>query len=327
MNSLLEDYTKTIDSRISLFDVQIAAERDGILTLRGRVLDKAQLDEFARFFPDQKLDTTSIRVLNAETHASVHVATNLTGLYESPTFGMPLSSELYYGTNLEVLDKQDNWAFTRQKDGYLGWAYLPYLGEGYSPTATHLILSPSIEVRENPEERSGVVTRLVSGTGVSVEETRGEQSRVKANRSGWVPSSSVRALADIPENIEEKRALMVRDAMRMIGVPYHWGGMSGNGTDCSGFARLLHRWVGIEIPRDADMQHTAANPVELPFEVGDLFFFGEGDGKRDITHIGMSLGGWRMIHSSRGNNGVYVDDLQARKSLMDIFVSAGSFLR
>ncbi len=115
--------------------------------------------------------------------------------------------------------------------------------------------------------------------------------------------------------------------MRMIGVPYLWGGTSGNGIDCSGFARLLHRWVGVDIPRDADMQHDAAKPVEPPYEIGDLFFFGEGDSERNITHVGMSLGGWRMIHSSRGNNGVYVDDLQERKSLMDIFVSAGSFLR
>ena len=113
----------------------------------------------------------------------------------------------------------------------------------------------------------------------------------------------------------------------MIGVPYLWGGTSGNGIDCSGFARLLHRWVGIEIPRDADMQCAAAKSVEPPFVVGDLLFFGEGDGSRSITHVGVSLGGWKMIHSSRSNNGVYVDDLQMKKSLMDIYVCAGSFLR
>jgi cell wall-associated NlpC family hydrolase len=67
--------------------------------------------------------------------------------------------------------------------------------------------------------------------------------------------------------------------------------------------------------------------VEPPFEAGDLFFFSEADSKRKITHVGVSLGGWKMIHSSRGNNGVYIDDLQERKSLMDIYVSAGSFLR
>jgi cell wall-associated NlpC family hydrolase len=327
MQTILEDYSKSIDVRTSLFDVRIDSESDGTLTLSGRVLDRSQLEELPRLFPGRNLDTTSIRILTAETHPSLHVATNLTGLYERPTFGMPLSSELYYGTELETLDEEGNWVFTRQRDGYLGWAYRRYLGEGSAPAVTHLVLSPVIEVREAPEAGSGVVTRLVSGTGVNLEEMRGNWSLVSANRRGWVLSSSVRALADIPQSAEAKRGLMIEDAKRMIGVPYLWGGTSGNGIDCSGFARLIHRWVGVAIPRDADMQHMAAKPVEPPFEVGDLFFFGEGDGRRNITHVGVSLGGWTMIHSSRGNNGVYIDNLQERPSLKDIFVCAGSFLR
>jgi cell wall-associated NlpC family hydrolase len=327
MNPILEEYAKTIDPRTSLFDVQILSETNETLTLGGRLLDRSQLDDLARLFPDRKLDTASIRILNAETHPRAYVATNLTGLYERPTFGMPLSSELYYGTELEILDENGNWVFTRQSDGYLGWAYRRYLNEGAAPAATHLVLAPSIEMRESPDQASGVVTRLVSGTGVGVVEKRGEWALVEANRAGWVPSSSLRPVAGIPKEIEEKRKLMTADALRMIGVPYLWGGTSGNGIDCSGFARLLHRWVGVTIPRDADMQHAAAKPVEPPYETGDLFFFGEGDSERRITHVGVSLGGWTMIHSSRGNNGVYVDELQERKSLMDIFVSAGSFLR
>lgn len=327
MTNVLEEYTKSIDARTSLFDVKIDSEANGTLTLSGRVLDRSQLDELPRLFPHRKLDTASIRILNTETHARVHVATNLTGLYERPTFGMPLSSELYYGTDLEVLDENGNWVFTRQKDGYLGWAYRRYLGEGTAPAATHLVLAPAIELREEPDENDRVVTRLVSGTAVRVEEKRDEWSLVQANKKGWIPSISLRALLDVPESLEGKRALMTRDATRMIGVPYLWGGTSGNGIDCSGFARLLHRWVGMEIPRDADMQHKAAFPVEPPFEIGDLFFFAEGEGKRNITHVGISLGGWMMIHSSRGRNGVYIDDLQDRKSLMDIFVGAGSFWR
>lgn len=328
MTNILEEYVKTIDSRTSVFDVKIDSEEDGTLLFSGRALDKSQLDELPRLFPDRRLDTTSIRILNAETHPRLHVATNLTGLYEHPTFGMPLSSELYYGTMLEVLDEGGNWVFTRQADGYLGWAYRPYLEEGKSPQdADSLVLEPVVEVRAEPDPASGVVTRLVSGTAVSVEEKRKDWAYVRANREGWVPSSSLRAMTELPESIEAKRELMIRDAMRMVGVPYLWGGTSGNGIDCSGFARLLHRWVGVQIPRDADMQHQAAFPVEPPFEVGDLFFFGEGGSERNITHVGMSLGGWRMIHSSRGWNGVYVDDLQERKSLMDIFVNGGSFLR
>jgi len=249
------------------------------------------------------------------------------GLYERPTFGMPLTSELYYGTNLEELDENGNWVFTRQTDGYLGWTYRRYLGDGVAPKATHLVLAPAIELREGPDQAGGVLTRLVSGTGVSVEEKRDDWSCVHANRTGWIPSSSLRALADIPERIEEKRQTIVNDAMRMTGIPYLWGGMSGNGIDCSGLARLLHRWVGVDIPRDADLQRNAAKPVEPPFETGDLFFFGEGGSNRNITHVGVSLGGWIMVHSSRGCNGVYVDDIQETKSLKEIYVSAGSFLR
>jgi len=329
MQTILDEFTKTIDPRTSLFDVKIDPERNGTLILSGRVLDKSQLDELLRLAQatSLNLDTSAIRVLHAESHERVHVATNLTGLYEKPTFGMPLSSELVYGTDLEVLDEKDKWVFTRQKDGYLGWAYRPYLGEGPAPAATHLVIAPSIEMFAEPSDAVRVITRLVSGTGVELEETRGDWVRVKANQMGWVLDFNLRSVSDIPNGIDEKRPLMVYDSHRMIGVPYLWGGTSGNGIDCSGFAQLLHRWVGMDIPRDADMQCNAAKPVAPPFEPGDLFFFGEGDGKRDITHVGMSLGSWRMIHSSRVRNGVYIDNIQEVYFLKEIFVSAGSFLR
>jgi gamma-D-glutamyl-L-lysine dipeptidyl-peptidase len=327
MQNILDDFAKTIDPRTSRFDVRIDSETNETLTLSGRILDKSQLDELPRLFSSRKLDTSSIRILNTETHARLHVTTNLTGLYEKPTFGMALSSELTYGTELEALDEKGKWVFTRQRDGYLGWAYRPYLGEGVAPTATHLVVTPSVELRAEPNETSQIITRLVSGTSVRVEETSGDWSCVQANRSGWMPSSYLRAINDLPQALEEKRQLIIDDAQGMIGIPYLWGGVSGNGIDCSGLARLAHRWVGVDIPRDADMQHNAAKLVEPPYEIGDLFFFAESDSNRKITHVGVSLGGWKMIHSSRSNNGVYVDDLQERKDLMDIFVSAGSFLR
>jgi cell wall-associated NlpC family hydrolase len=327
MQNILDNFAKSVDKRTSLFDVKIDSESNGTITLSGRVLDKSQLDELPRLFPDRKLDTASIRILNLEEHTHAHVATNITGLYERPTFSMPLSSELQYGVPLKILYTKGNWVFVSQSDGYLGWVYHPVISEVSPTPSTHQIITPVIELREKPESGSGVLTRLVSGTGISLEENRGEWSLVQVNKTGWLPSSSLRALSDIPENVDEKRMMMVEDAKRMIGVPYLWGGVSGNGIDCSGFVRLLHQWVGISIPRDADMQSRAAFPVEPPYEIGDLFFFAEGDSNRNITHVGMSLGGWKMIHSSRTHNGVYIDDIQEVEFLKKIFAGAGSFLR
>lgn len=326
MQTILDDFAKSLDKRTTVFDVKIASQTSDSLTLSGRVLHQSQLDELPRLFPQLKLDTASVKVLHTDANERVHVATNLTGLHEKPTFRVPLLSELTFGTELEVLEEQDKWVFVRQTDGYLGWAYRPYLNEGLAPASTHLVIAPVIELRAEPNPVSVVITRLVSGTRLPVEEMRDGWTKVRANRVGWVESHHLRALTDIPQNVEEKRVALESDSGRMIGVPYLWGGSSGNGIDCSGFAQLLHRWVGIEIPRDADMQCDAAKPVEPPFEIGDLIFFSEDDDKH-ITHVGMSLGGWKMIHSSRSRNGVYVDDIEEVKFLKDIFVSAGSYLR
>jgi cell wall-associated NlpC family hydrolase len=327
IRTTLDEFTKKADKRTSIFEIEIQELRNSTLTLGGRLLEQSQLDELRSAFPKLKLDTASIRILRCEPCPKLYVSTNLTGLYEEPTFGRALSSELYYGTELEVLEEQPRWVLTRQTDGYLGWVYRPYLGEKPAPAPTHLIVAPALEVHLEPEDTSQVVTRLVSGTGILVEEARGTWSRISANKTGWVSSKYLRSLADLPATLDDRRKSMIEDSQRMIGVPYLWGGTSGNGIDCSGFARLLHRWLGVAIPRDADMQYGAAKPIEPPFEAGDLLFFSAKDGDRKITHVGMSLGGWNMIHSSRGNNGVYVDDVQQSKSLMDGFVSAGSFLR
>lgn len=329
--TLLDDLAAQNDNRLSVFDVQIKQWDGETLALSGKLLDGNQLaglsEEFARQVPGLKLDTTSIQILRQESNERAYVATNLTGLYDRPTLYLPFSSELCYGTEVEILAGQGDWVFTRQPDGYLGWVFRQHLAEGMAPGATHLVLAPSCELRLQPDAHSEIVTRLVSGTAVEVETTDGEWSRVIAHQAGWMPSTFLRGLSKLPASIEDRRKALLQDSARMIGVPYVWGGTSGNGIDCSGLARLVHKWIGIDLPRDADMQHAAAALVEPPFELGDLLFFHEPGKKRKVTHVGISLGGWSMIHSSQGRNGVYVDDVQKSPTLSQNFVSAGTFLR
>jgi cell wall-associated NlpC family hydrolase len=327
IQSTLDMLASQNDRRTSVFDIEIERLHNSSLTLSGRLLNESQLEALARQFSNWKLDTGSIRILYRGDLPRMHVATNLAGLYEKPTFGMPLSSELSYGAEVEILDEEGKWVFTRQKDGYLGWAYKTYLAEGQAAQATHLVLAPSYELRTQPDRSSEIVTRVLSGIGVAAEDSRGEWTKAAANETGWIPTTLLRPISDIPKSVDKKRQAMLEDSARMIGVPYLWGGISGNGIDCSGFARLLYKWVGLEIPRDADMQHAHAKQVEPPYEAGDLLFFGESGSERQITHVGVSLGGWTMVHSSRERNGVYIDSVQERESLKQIFVSAGSFLR
>jgi cell wall-associated NlpC family hydrolase len=119
---------------------------------------------------------------------------------------------------------------------------------------------------------------------------------------------------------------MVQDSVRFIGIPYNWGGITAYGFDCSGYVRMLHKLSGIHIPRDADMQFMAGKPVEPPFQPGDLLFFGSASSHRSISHVGMSTGGWKIIHASRANNGVFEDDVEKTGWLNDIYVGARTFV-
>jgi hypothetical protein len=326
INKALDELALACDRRTSAFDVRFVHLDGDRSTLSGRVLKAAQVEELHRHFPDLKLDTSAIRILDRPDLPHRFVATHLTGLYDGPTFGMPLASELTYGTDLEVLEEKDRWVFTRQRDGYLGWVYGQYLTSDDVPAETHIVLSPSVEVHSEPAHASEIISRLMSGTGLRIEGLQDGWVFIRAHCSGWIPQAALRKLSNLPKSLEARRGMLVEDSFRMTGVPYLWGGTSGNGIDCSGFMRLLHRWIGIDIPRDADMQAEAARPVKPPYQIGDLFFFRDGEGHRRITHVGMSLGGWRMIHSSRARNGVYVDDLEQNQTLMNKLMSAGTFL-
>ena len=205
IQSTLDRLASQSDSRTSVFEIEILRLQNSSLALSGRLLDESQLETLASHFPDWKLDTGAIQILHKGTLPRMHIATNLTGLYEKPTFNVPLASELYYGTELEILDEQGNWVFARQDDGYLGWLYKPYLAEGPAAKPTHLVLVTSYGLRTQPDRESEIVTRVVSGTGVVVEETRGDWARVAASKTRWMQFVHLRSLNEMPESVDEKR--------------------------------------------------------------------------------------------------------------------------
>jgi cell wall-associated NlpC family hydrolase len=103
------------------------------------------------------------------------------------------------------------------------------------------------------------------------------------------------------ENLTDKARLresLVETAKKFLNVPYLWGGRSFFGIDCSGFVQLVYKVHGISLPRDADKQAGIGFSRDFveESEPGDLAFFEDENGF--ITHVGLVLSPFEIIHAS-----------------------------
>ena len=99
-------------------------------------------------------------------------------------------------------------------------------------------------------------------------------------------------------------------AQQFIGTPYQWGGNDPTkGVDCSGLVQQVFSHFGISLPRTTYDQVNAGSPVGLKgLRPGDLVFF-DTDGKGNPSHVGIYIGGGKMIHAPRPGKGVEVTDM------------------
>ena len=329
MNSILEQKIDELkaqfsDRRTQVCDIEVVKE-GGTAKITGAVLDEATATAVRAHFPEI---TTELTVLRQPEPEWLAVSTTLTGLYNKPSFGSGLDSELHNGQPVELLRTEESWAYVRQTDGYLGWMYRPYLAAKPASEPTHLVSEPVAPLHLAPDADAPLVSRVLGGTAVSITETQNGWAclNLVGDLTGWVPAHMLRQLPlpTLPE--AQLRQRLVADAYSFTGVPYQWGGSSAYGIDCSGFAQMVHKLSGIQLPRDADMQFDNGRSVEPPFQPGDLLFFASPNGHRRITHVGVSLGDWQLIHSSRSHNGVYVDNVQEVKHLRETFAGARTFV-
>jgi cell wall-associated NlpC family hydrolase len=330
--TLTEISTRFADKRTQLCQLEGLEDDNGRFVLQGKVLDSATLTavthQLQSQFSNITIDHQAVIVLRQPIPRQLAVTTTITGLYNTPGFRSEMGSELLNGVMVEILQEEGSWLFVRQADGYLGWVYRPYLGDVPGIEATHLVCEPVALLKNAPEPEAPLVNRVLVGTAVVSQTQREEwhQIELAGGQTGWLNGRDVRLLTSFPSSISDQRQQLIADAYRFIGIPYLWAGISGYGIDCSGYVQALHRLCGITLPRDADMQYKAGRVVDTPYQPGDLLFFGSDQGHRRISHVGMSLGGWQMIHASRSRNGVFVDDVQTVDHLRETFMGARSFL-
>ena len=218
-----------------------------------------------------------------------------------PEHAAELTSQLLMGEVVRVLQSDQDAQWLRvenEADGYSGWVrsygirratrartrrWLALAKGRVAVPFSHVFAAPT-----GPRVLSPLFwnDRLIPGRKSGAR--RGVE--LPDGRCGWVD-------ANVLGTRGTKTDLLGR-IEQLLGTPYHWGGRTPHGFDCSGLVQQLMAEQGVALPRDAHDQYLATkralDPDEL--QLGDLVFFARG-GTR-MEHVGLVLGDGYFVHAS-----------------------------
>jgi gamma-D-glutamyl-L-lysine dipeptidyl-peptidase len=231
------------------------------------------------------------------THAVVSLAA--LDMRRQPEHRAELTSQLLLGEVVRVLDTRHGgqwWRVEGLADGYRGWVrgwglvrVTVARSRSWQAKATARVAVAVAEVRAGPG-RGPLVGPLFLNSRVIAGLRRGAHRRVELpdGRRGWVSVDSLACRGEKPTLLER--------VFSLLGAPYHWGGRTALGFDCSGFTQQVLAEQGVSLPRDAVHQLGVSRRLsigEQP-EPGDLVFFAAPG--RPPGHVGVGLGGGYFAH-------------------------------
>jgi len=93
----------------------------------------------------------------------------------------------------------------------------------------------------------------------------------------------------------------IRAARTRLGAPYVWGATGPDTFDCSGLTGWAYAAAGLTLPRTSRQQWYAGRRVaDADLRPGDLVFWAsDTSNPATIHHMGLYVGGGRMIHAPR----------------------------
>jgi len=209
------------------------------------------------------------------------VVVPVVALRPQPDLARGIDTELLLGEEVDVLERRDGWAWVKAvSDGYVG--YLPVDAIGPFAAPTHIISSPAALVFADRSIKAPVVERLPMGARLTVTASEGAFHQVEG---GFVHD---RHLSPLDRTESDPVAV----AARLAGVPYRWGGRSGDGIDCSGLVQLALAFAGHSAPRDSDQQQGLGRAIAEgePLRRGDLVFL--------PGHVGMMADDTHLLHAN-----------------------------
>lgn len=122
-------------------------------------------------------------------------------------------------------------------------------------------------------------------------------------RSGYRPPTGIRGFK--PVFSPGRAGAAVRFAYAQLGKGYRFGAEGPDAYDCSGLTSAAWSRAGVALPHNARRQQQAVHRVSRSeLRPGDLVFY-----YRNVRHVGMYVGGGKIIHAPQHGEPVRFDNV------------------
>ncbi len=218
------------------------------------------------------------------------------------------------GAEFVVEEEKDGWGLIALDNDAKGWVSLEFLD-------TRIEFDTAISIEE---ELAKLEEQRLAAERAEEARRRANEAAAAANNANQSPAPSstpasspaspsepVQSAASVSEVSSSLREAIVTYALQFEGNPYVYGGNSlTNGTDCSGFVKLIYAEFGYGLERRASYQYKY-NGTQIPVDQlrpGDLVFYGSGE----VEHVGLYIGNGQIIHASTSRTGIIIANLYYR---------------
>ena len=114
-------------------------------------------------------------------------------------------------------------------------------------------------------------------------------------------ASSLKA-AKSASGVSGRAGTALKYALKQIGDRYVFGAAGMVTWDCSGLTMRAYQAAGVSLPHSSAAQARMGKKVSYgSLKPGDLLFYG-----RPVSHVGIYLGGGKMVHAPRSGSRVKV---------------------
>lgn len=203
------------------------------------------------------------------------VTCEMLNVRQEPSTECTVSTHVTNGEYLDIIEDNTNGWYKIDINNLTGYVSADYVKKVNSlPTAVEIV-----EVKVNTNYSTGGSSSVYTG-----------------------PTFDTSTL---DQTVSQQAKDLIDYAMQFLGNPYVYGGNSlTNGTDCSGFTKLIFAHFGYDLPRSSSAYISLGN--QIPYtsaKPGDILLYKYGS---TVGHVAIYIGNGQIIHASTPSGGIRI---------------------